>query len=373
MKDSISKRDWETISAYLDGQLSPRKQARLESRLQTDHRLQVALEELSATRKILRQTPRLSAPRNFILTPEMAGRPIRMPRLAPFFGWASALASFLLVLVLVGDIFNAGGFLPLATDDLQQDFSFLFPQPKITEEEISVQPFNIEVAEAPLKGVTEETTSPEPSKDQALSELAAEPIGEPPPTHDSNSDVAASKTVVAADEETPFETPSERAGTTVIGEPLIETPKEEALDEDAVMKSGRQPEEVESVETTSNLVEGSSITDTLDTVNIQEQPAESPQEEQASTLLPEEKPEQPSDAADWTPSTMPQVFQAEQPTLEDPQASTSDDTWFVVETPVDDIPFAERNRDSFLGLEVLLALFAFGTGLAWLIMSRRGG
>ena len=101
MKDSISKRDWETLSAYLDGQLSNRKQTRLESRLKNDDQLRVALNDLRNTRYKLRHSPRLQAPRNFMLTPEMAGHPIRMPRLAPVFGWASAVASFLLVLVLV--------------------------------------------------------------------------------------------------------------------------------------------------------------------------------------------------------------------------------------------------------------------------------
>ena len=99
MRNRITKRDWETISAYLDGQLTARQQARFETRLQTDHQLKVTLDELRNTRHILRNTPRLKTPRSFMLTPEMAGQPYRMPRLAPVFGWVSAVASFLLILV----------------------------------------------------------------------------------------------------------------------------------------------------------------------------------------------------------------------------------------------------------------------------------
>ena len=107
MAKNISPREWEALSAFLDKELGEREQKRLEARLETDQDLQQALEELSRTRALLRSQPKMRAPRNFTLTPEMAGiRERRPPRTYPFFRFASALATVLLVLVVIGDMFS---------------------------------------------------------------------------------------------------------------------------------------------------------------------------------------------------------------------------------------------------------------------------
>ncbi len=114
MTMKIPRRDWETLSAYSDGELSKRATARIEKRLQSEPALQMALNELQLTQKILGRAPRLPAPRDFRLTPEMVGqaapprpeRP-RQARLFPVFRMAAALASVLLVAVMVLD-FGSG-------------------------------------------------------------------------------------------------------------------------------------------------------------------------------------------------------------------------------------------------------------------------
>jgi hypothetical protein len=111
MKSQLSSRDWEYLSAYLDRQLNPKETALLEARLSADPVLSAALGELQRTRNALRSLPRLRAPRNFTLTPQMIGQrsPLRSRpagQLAPVFGFASALATFLLILVVVGDVFG---------------------------------------------------------------------------------------------------------------------------------------------------------------------------------------------------------------------------------------------------------------------------
>lgn len=98
----ISKRDWVHLSSYLDGELNPKIAKQLESRIDRDPELQHALDELRSAKKILRATPRLKVPRNFILSPEMVGikrrsRPVRGYRLA------SVLMSMMLIGVLVLD------------------------------------------------------------------------------------------------------------------------------------------------------------------------------------------------------------------------------------------------------------------------------
>jgi anti-sigma factor RsiW len=109
MNPQLSPRDWEYLSAYLDRQLKPKEIVSLEARLSADPVLSAALGEIQRTRDALRSLPRLRAPRNFTLTPQMVGqrskwRPRPAGHMAPVLGFASALATFVLVLVIVGDL-----------------------------------------------------------------------------------------------------------------------------------------------------------------------------------------------------------------------------------------------------------------------------
>jgi len=105
MATQITPRDWEAVSAYLDHQLSAKTQAQIEARLSNEPELRDALESLRRTRLILRSAPRLRAPRNFTLTPSMAGvkHGSRAPAGAyPLLRLASMLATLFFVLVTVG-------------------------------------------------------------------------------------------------------------------------------------------------------------------------------------------------------------------------------------------------------------------------------
>jgi hypothetical protein len=95
-----SFRDVEQLSAFLDGKLSGKQRARLESRLRAEPALASVLEELRQTRAALRRMPRRRVPRNFTLTPAMAGLKPPVPRLVPALSWASAAAMLLFVCTL---------------------------------------------------------------------------------------------------------------------------------------------------------------------------------------------------------------------------------------------------------------------------------
>lgn len=99
----LSDRDLETLSAYLDGEISSRDRERLEARLRSDPALQEYLEGLRRTRAAVRGLPALRAPRNYYLTPQMVGQERKPSRLFPVFSFASAAATVLFVLLLVGD------------------------------------------------------------------------------------------------------------------------------------------------------------------------------------------------------------------------------------------------------------------------------
>jgi anti-sigma factor RsiW len=90
-------RDVELLSAYLDGQLSQAETTRLETRLKSDPQLRAVFDDLSQPRALLRQLPARRAPRNFTLTPKMAGLKPPIPRAFPLFRFASALAAILFV------------------------------------------------------------------------------------------------------------------------------------------------------------------------------------------------------------------------------------------------------------------------------------
>ena len=112
-KHPLSPHDWEALSAYLDGEMSTRERVSFEKALQTRADLQLALEGLRKTRAVLRSQTLMRAPRNFTLTPEMAG--IKQGRTwvsnaYKGFQLSAALASFLFVFVVLGEVL-AGGFL----------------------------------------------------------------------------------------------------------------------------------------------------------------------------------------------------------------------------------------------------------------------
>ncbi len=95
-----SFRDVEQLSAFLDGQLSQGDAARLDIRIKSDPDLATALADLRQARAILRRSPMRRPPRNFTLTPKMAGVKPPIPRAVPALGWASAVAMVLFAFTL---------------------------------------------------------------------------------------------------------------------------------------------------------------------------------------------------------------------------------------------------------------------------------
>src|SRR5512139_991838 len=94
---SPSFHDVEQLSALMDGKLSQAEAARLQGRLGSDPNLRAIMEDLRQTRSLLRRLPARRAPRNFTLTPKMAGVKPPLPRSVPTLRFATALAAFLLV------------------------------------------------------------------------------------------------------------------------------------------------------------------------------------------------------------------------------------------------------------------------------------
>jgi hypothetical protein len=107
---SSEERIDELLSAYLDGMLASDERVMLEARLRQEPALQKRLERLRLTVNALANLPVVEAPRNFILSPAMVAptRPAprrRRRRSWQVFGWATAVATLLFVLVFAGDVF----------------------------------------------------------------------------------------------------------------------------------------------------------------------------------------------------------------------------------------------------------------------------
>ena len=101
----LPPRDLESISAYLDGELSARDLARLLRRLEREPGLKDALEELKSVVEQLGSLPEASLPCSFTLTPAAAGIRSR-PRTYPVFQFATALAAIVFVALVGLDAFT---------------------------------------------------------------------------------------------------------------------------------------------------------------------------------------------------------------------------------------------------------------------------
>lgn len=117
----LTERDYELLSAYLDGELTDTERSALEIRLLADARLRAELDALHQVRLMVRAMPILPAPRSFALTQQMlqAAAPQR-PRVLSFPASLSTLMAAAAVLVVAMGLLvlvsggGLGGLLPAA-------------------------------------------------------------------------------------------------------------------------------------------------------------------------------------------------------------------------------------------------------------------
>ena len=102
VKRSIPIKDLEKLSAYLDGQLNPNELVDLQNRLSQDNLLRDELIQMRRTRAVIQSLPRRKAPRNFTISKDMV-LAVRPSASQPIFGFVSAVAILLLLVILVSD------------------------------------------------------------------------------------------------------------------------------------------------------------------------------------------------------------------------------------------------------------------------------
>ncbi|MBN1666837.1 MAG: hypothetical protein JW862_07100 [Anaerolineales bacterium] len=229
MNKKVSNRDWINLSAYLDGQLPTRQAARIEARLKAEPELQQAYRGLLRNRQALRDLPRLRAPRNFTLTPQMVKVPQQMVfRWPRALAMTSALASLLLVLVVVSDLFvlRGGNGAQLAAQPVAFEAEMLADQAGETEmpairEAPQADSMTLEEPVEVLPGATAPYPSPEMMVVQELTvESEAGATLQPQADSEENIMLAAPDEQTVAPGETSADLPA--AGETTV---LEETPK----------------------------------------------------------------------------------------------------------------------------------------------------
>ncbi len=126
MTEDLSRREIEQLSLYLDGELSSKEAADTEALLTENAEVRRALEEFSATRLLMRSLPDVRPPRNFSLTPEMAG--VREKSTAyPILRFATALAAFGFVILVGLDVLASGASLGSRVSALDSQMEFSAP------------------------------------------------------------------------------------------------------------------------------------------------------------------------------------------------------------------------------------------------------
>ncbi len=108
-KSNEEKRQ-ESITAYLDGALTPKQERLFEERLTSDQALRYNVEQQKLLKRNLTQIPRLRSPRNFTLDPALYGRPEPDPaaRVYPALRAATALVGLFFVVAVAAILLTTG-------------------------------------------------------------------------------------------------------------------------------------------------------------------------------------------------------------------------------------------------------------------------
>ncbi len=107
----LTDRDYELLSAYIDGELSATERANIERRLQSDAIWQQEYEALRTTTQLVRNLPTLQAPRDFTLTPQMAQAarritPLPKRRRTNYTPWAVLVAAVFVMVIGAAILFS---------------------------------------------------------------------------------------------------------------------------------------------------------------------------------------------------------------------------------------------------------------------------
>ena len=146
------------LSTYLDGRTSGAERALVKRHLKSCGECERNLTTLQATVTAVRQLPHVRAPRSFALPHSMAKQPRSAPWLYPLLRTATAIATFLFVVVVAGDLYT-------------RFTLFSTSAPMVAPAALPSTAIAMQAAATPVKGPAPQTTAPATSS--TLAEQAA--------------------------------------------------------------------------------------------------------------------------------------------------------------------------------------------------------
>lgn len=123
MSRSLSFKEYQLLSAYLDGRTSTREKARVEAMLATNADFKQAYNEFTRLKKMIKAVPQVKAPRNFTLSAAMAPQKPQRFFLAPALNYAALVTAILFVFLFAGSRF---GGLPFAAKQAEAPQAMMF-------------------------------------------------------------------------------------------------------------------------------------------------------------------------------------------------------------------------------------------------------
>ncbi len=227
LRKSDEEKQQESLTAYLDGALTPAQMAQFEQQLSFDASLRRRLEQQQQIKENLRQLPRVRAPRHFTLDPAVYGRPESQPGfpLYPALRTATVLVALIFVFAVSFDLFTGAAGVPDSA---------------AVEQAVG----ELAVGDQALEGASaaEESVAGEPLRESAIEASEAPVEVEAEVIEEAEADASA---VMAADE-APL---AERSSNFFQQESAEEVPAEEAeagefLVEESIAEDGLAPESV---------------------------------------------------------------------------------------------------------------------------------
>ena len=180
--DKLHTIEIETLSAYLDHELSEREETQLRDRLAQDADLRGKLEDLRLTRYTLRHTPKVKRQRSFTLSPEMVRKQTVAWRAVNISRMVSVAASVLFAFVVVGEILFSGSAGSIAFAPAED--SAMVESSEEMEAPMAMQAADENLMEEPAQEpfiAAEAAPVEEPAAEESTADMAAEstsvPIG----------------------------------------------------------------------------------------------------------------------------------------------------------------------------------------------------
>jgi len=139
------------LSTYLDGRTTKAERASIEQHLKSCESCTRSLAMLRATVAAVREMPHVRAPRSFALPRSMAKQPRSAPWLYPLLRTATAIATFLFVVVVAGDLYTR--------------FTLFYTSaPKVAPAALPSTSIAMQAAATPAQESAPHTTAPEASR-----------------------------------------------------------------------------------------------------------------------------------------------------------------------------------------------------------------